>query len=387
MNFKEVLKDAIRTNTKLIVTGHSGYGKSEMIKEVADELNLELIDFRLSEILPEDLVGIPKLMEDYYEYMPPKWVRDVLNNPNKKYLLFLDEITQGTPEVLNICYKIFDKVTKVGNYELPNVSVVGATNYSHESDYINELPTPLKNRACNIILDENANIYAKYLMDKYDFNKSENKNAIKILFNDIINDTNPRALEKAITLVNENANEQLAIAYINQDSYLRLKSLIQNKPVDINDLSNLEKAKNDLQKGYILLGKRTKKAYNIEFLEQLKLLYHLTDEEFSILEQDFANLEQPLLTTYSKDTTNAIMAYLTRYDTVSNQEIEWLIDKNILDVEKYMHYSIPRIKNAIPQVKAISNYTGISVERLLKFAPTWYKYADEDFLNEFSQYR
>ena len=70
-----------------------------MIQQVAAEMNLELIDFRLSEVLPEDIVGIPKVKDDYYEYVPPKWLYDVVNNPDKKYLLFLDEITQGTPEV------------------------------------------------------------------------------------------------------------------------------------------------------------------------------------------------------------------------------------------------------------------------------------------------
>ena len=70
-----------------------------MIQQVAEELGLKLIDFRLSEVLPEDIVGIPKVKDDYYEYVPPKWLYDVVNNPDKKYLLFLDEITQGTPEV------------------------------------------------------------------------------------------------------------------------------------------------------------------------------------------------------------------------------------------------------------------------------------------------
>ena len=107
LNFKEILKEAIKNNTKIIITGRSGYGKSEMVAQVAEELGMELIDFRLSEVLPEDLVGIPKVKDDYYEYVPPKWLYDVVSNPDKKYLLFLDEITQVTPEVLNICYKIF----------------------------------------------------------------------------------------------------------------------------------------------------------------------------------------------------------------------------------------------------------------------------------------
>ena len=106
MNFKEILAEAIQNKVKIIITGRSGWGKSEMIAQVAEEEGLELVDFRLSEVLPEDIIGIPKVVGEYYEYIPPKWLYEVVNNPEKKYLLFLDEITQGTPEVLNICYKI-----------------------------------------------------------------------------------------------------------------------------------------------------------------------------------------------------------------------------------------------------------------------------------------
>ena len=107
MNFKKLLSEAIDNDTKIIITGRSGWGKSEMINQVAQEKGMELIDFRLSEVLPEDLVGIPKVKDDFYEYIPPRWLYEVVQHPEKKYLLFLDEITQGTPEVLNICYKIF----------------------------------------------------------------------------------------------------------------------------------------------------------------------------------------------------------------------------------------------------------------------------------------
>ena len=89
MNFKELLKEAIENNTKIIVTGRSGWGKSEMIQQVAEELNLELIDFRLSEVLPEDIVGIPKVKGDYYEYVPQVWLYDVIKHQEKKYILFL----------------------------------------------------------------------------------------------------------------------------------------------------------------------------------------------------------------------------------------------------------------------------------------------------------
>lgn len=286
MNFKEILKDAIRTNTKLIITGKSGYGKSEMIKQVADEIGYELIDFRLSEILPEDLVGLPKIIDgqNYYEYIPPRWVYEVLQNPDKNYILFLDEITQGTPEVLNICYKIFDKVTKVGNYELPNVVVVGATNYSDESNYINELPKPLQNRACMLELDHTSAVYRKFLMDKYNLPKE-----IETTLQGIISETNPRSTDKAIDLITANANPQLVIAYIGQTNYETLTNYIKGN-IDYSTISNLDKAKQDIKNG---CTKIKNKIYFIDDAYELKLLYDLTDEEYSLIQEMYRKEYQP----------------------------------------------------------------------------------------------
>lgn len=288
MNFKEILKDALRNNTKIIVTGKSGWGKSEMVKQVAEEEGYELIDFRLSEILPEDLVGIPKLRDDYYEYVPPRWLYEVTQNPDKKYLLFLDEITQGTPEVLNITYKIFDKVTKVGNYELPNVAVVGATNYQDESNYLNELPTPLKNRACMIELDHTSKIYIDYLFNKYKdkFSKldTSTKDALKTLLKNIMNDSNPRSVDKAVELIYNNGVKDLVIPYIGYNNYTALRGYLSNSSSNIATLTGLEKANIDLSNGFTLVnGKR----YDIEEPIDLKIKYGLTDEEYELVKEKF----------------------------------------------------------------------------------------------------
>ena len=281
MNFKEILKEAILNNTKIIVTGKSGWGKSEMIQQVAKDLGYELIDFRLSEVLPEDLVGLPKLRDDYYEYVPPKWLYDVVSNPDKKYLLFLDEITQGTPEVLNICYKIFDKVTKIGNYTLNNVAVVGATNYSDESNYLSELPQPLKNRACMIELDHNVNNAANYLLEKFNINQKASLRYYEALKR-AIQDSNPRSVEKAVNLIKAGCSKKLVTPFVGFQSYNDLLSVFGDKENKAQNLSNLDVATKDLQRGYTLFN-GTK--YRNDDLVGLKLLYNLSDEEYGVLKK------------------------------------------------------------------------------------------------------
>lgn len=285
MKFKELLSEAIDNDTKIIITGYSGWGKSEMVTQVAEEKGLELIDFRLSEILPEDLVGIPKVQGDYYEYVPPKWLYEVVQHPEKKYLLFLDEITQGTPEVLNICYKIFDKVTKVGNYTLTNVAVVGATNFQSESNYLNELPEPLRKRACNLQLSHDVNSAAEYLMNKYNLNGTRIKDAFK----ECIKESNPRSTEKALTLVLNNCSKELSAAYVGFTQYQNLKSAvgIALKP---EALTQVDKALADIDNGFTLLNDQ---RYKISEPLVLKYQYVLTDEEYDIVKQRFERGEIP----------------------------------------------------------------------------------------------
>jgi len=349
MDFKEILKDAIKNNTKIIVTGKSGYGKSEMVKQVAEELGYELIDFRLSEILPEDLVGIPKLRDDYYEYVPPKWLYEVKENPDKKYLLFLDEITQGTPEVLNICYKIFDKVTKVGNYELPNVAVVGATNYSDESNYLNDLPIPLKNRACNIELNHSSKIYIDYLMNKYKDNFSEaqkkTKNELKELLKQIIEDSNPRSVDKAIELINNNCCKDIVIPYIGYNNYSALRGYLLNTASDISTLSGLEKAEIDLANGFTIVhGKR----FNIDEPVDLQAKYELTDEEYEIVYNKFYSDY-----TNKGDNKTDVLYNILKYSDIPIKKDAFnkiLSKTTMLDLNKYM-----KIMNLQPKDTELTN--------------------------------
>lgn len=370
MNFKEILKDAIRTNTKIIITGKSGYGKSEMVQEVAKELNLELVDFRLSEILPEDLVGLPKTKDDFYEYVPPRWLYEIVNHPEKKYLLFLDEITQGTPEVLNICYKIFDKVTKVGNYELPNVYVVGATNYKDESNYINELPIPLKNRACMLELDHNPKIYVDYLIKKYSLS-TDHKNILGY----IINESNPRSTEKAIQLIQNSACDQLVIPYIGQANYETLSNVLTGNK-NYSNMSNFEKAKNDIKNGYITINKS---MYRIDEAYDLKLLYDLTDEEYSLIENEFSTYQPK-----GKLKDHVLEAIYRYNDSVKLEDVMKALTP--FDV-KYFWYISSYTKKGINKFRELISYSGLSNIGYFQQQPLnkyVMKYATKEFLDEFN---
>ena len=83
-----------------------GIGKSAIVASIAKEFDLELIDLRLSQCAPEDLMGLPMRLGEGTEMkaafapfaMFPV-VGDKLPKGKNGWLLFLDEFNSGTKMV------------------------------------------------------------------------------------------------------------------------------------------------------------------------------------------------------------------------------------------------------------------------------------------------
>jgi len=170
----EYIKNTPR-DVSILFIGAPGIGKSTVIREFAEEeakeLNREFVDFhelsenelkkifenpskyyvyvdfRLTEVIPEDLIGIPRPIGDnYYVYVPPLWGK-ILSLREIYGLLFLDELTNvQRDDVISATYKIvLDR--KVGFIKLsPNVRVIACGNDPSHSAIARPLPTPLAMR-------------------------------------------------------------------------------------------------------------------------------------------------------------------------------------------------------------------------------------------------
>lgn len=70
----KVLKECIKTCMKArlvpFIQGSPGMGKSAIVKEIADEYGLKLIDCRLSSMEPTDLLGLPWINNGKAEFNP-----------------------------------------------------------------------------------------------------------------------------------------------------------------------------------------------------------------------------------------------------------------------------------------------------------------------------
>jgi len=159
------------------LTGSPGIGKSDIIREVADELNLKVIDFRLSQSDPTDLNGFPTLNEDRTRshYAPPTNIPlegDII--PYKKvvagekpeqyngWLLFFDEMNSAPLSVQAASYKIIlDRL--VGDTPLhKSVAMVCAGNLATDKAIVNRQSTAMQSRLVHFNLEVDVPAWIKW---------------------------------------------------------------------------------------------------------------------------------------------------------------------------------------------------------------------------------
>ena len=133
----------------IMVRGPHGVGKSQIFKQIADKLGLELIDRRLSQMTEGDLLGLPELADGVTRFCPPDWYMAACKAPK---VLLLDEYNRGTPEVIQTAMQItLDR--ELNGWKLhPETRVYAAINAS--ADYtVNELDPAQADRFWTIDLE------------------------------------------------------------------------------------------------------------------------------------------------------------------------------------------------------------------------------------------
>ena len=133
----------------IMVRGPHGVGKSQIFKQIADKLGLELIDRRLSQMTEGDLLGLPELADGVTRFCPPDWYMAACKAPK---VVLLDEYNRGTLEVIQTAMQItLDR--ELNGWKLhPETRIYAAINAS--ADYnVNELDFAQADRFWTIDLE------------------------------------------------------------------------------------------------------------------------------------------------------------------------------------------------------------------------------------------
>jgi len=151
---KETLKHLVKKYTMdgsdpipIFIWGGPGIGKSSIVKQVVDELGMDLErcfkDQRLQQIDPVDLRGLPFPGDDgRLEFHPPSFLPE-----EGRGVLFFDELNLAPQQVQAAAYElVLDR--KLGDdYQLPDDwVVVAAGNRAGDRAFVNPMAAPLANR-------------------------------------------------------------------------------------------------------------------------------------------------------------------------------------------------------------------------------------------------
>lgn len=137
----------IATARPVFIWGPPGIGKSSLIEKFADEVGLPCISLLGSQLAPEDLIGVPQIINGKSRFCPPSLI--ARDDP---YCLFLDELNACSHEVQKALYSlILDK--RIGEYTMPKGSlVIGAGNRAEDSAIVKPMSSALINRMFHIEL-------------------------------------------------------------------------------------------------------------------------------------------------------------------------------------------------------------------------------------------
>lgn len=151
----EAVVSALYAGLVPFIKGSPGIGKSDIVRQVAGELNLKVIDFRLSQADPTDLQGFPGVENGRSTFYPSEIFPiegDTVPEGYNGWLLFLDEMNSAPLSVQAAAYKLcLDK--QVGSHNLhKNVAIVGAGNLTTDKAITQRIGTAMQSRLIHLTM-------------------------------------------------------------------------------------------------------------------------------------------------------------------------------------------------------------------------------------------
>lgn len=122
---KELIKRLRSLKLSFMLWGATGVGKSECVRQLAEEVGADLRDVRLCQKQPTDIAGLPALDHDNKQtvFYPPAFL--AAPESNKPVVLFFDEISLAPDDTRGAVLGILEE-RRQGEIEIPNDWIIVA---------------------------------------------------------------------------------------------------------------------------------------------------------------------------------------------------------------------------------------------------------------------
>lgn len=180
---EQIIKFSVENSGKIklpiMLWGYHGIGKTQIVKDVAEELNYNLVILHLSTQDIIDLIGRPVSVvkknpvtnEDVnvQEWCVPNWLHDALEQTKetgKPNIFFLDEFNRGPNIVLSAMLPFLIEGVMHTHKINENDAIIAACNPDSDDYEVNELSDKAQlDRLGHVVLKPTISEYLKYLKD------------------------------------------------------------------------------------------------------------------------------------------------------------------------------------------------------------------------------
>lgn len=119
------IDSVIETRFPILLRSAHGQGKSSLVYQIGERLNLQVIERRASQMTEGDLLGLPKVENDRTTWLPPDWFAVACEQP---VILFIDELDRATQEVRQGFFELADSRKIAGHTLHPDTIIFAAVN-------------------------------------------------------------------------------------------------------------------------------------------------------------------------------------------------------------------------------------------------------------------
>jgi MoxR-like ATPase len=160
---EQVIQHLLDTRWPAFIWGPPGVGKSSIVRKVANDRKLPLLDIRASLLDPTDLRGIPTVQNGMAHWCPPSFLP---SDPGSEGILFFDELNAAPPLVQASLYQLtLDR--RVGEYVLPEKwRIIAAGNRAEDASITFRMPSALANRFVHLDFEVDFDDWRKWAVDR-----------------------------------------------------------------------------------------------------------------------------------------------------------------------------------------------------------------------------
>lgn len=161
---KELIKQLRKLKISFMLWGATGVGKSECVRQLADELGAELRDVRLCQKQPTDIGGLPALDHESRQtvFYPPAFLAS--RTDEKDVILFFDEISLAPDDTKGAVLGILEE-RRQGEIEIPdNWIIVAAGNRPEDLANARGLGAAANRRLLHIVIEPQLEATLSYFL-------------------------------------------------------------------------------------------------------------------------------------------------------------------------------------------------------------------------------